>query len=75
MKYIGPRYKKGLVIGKDTYKPKEFSDKQRESFLKKFPQYKNWWEKEDEKTENTSTSSLASSIDLGSGNSSNNKKT
>lgn len=43
-KYIGPKYFKGLVMPDDkTYRPADFSDKEIEAFIAKFPRAKLYW--------------------------------
>lgn len=37
LKYIGPFYRKGLIIGGDTYRPLEMNEQEIQNLIAKFP--------------------------------------
>ena len=43
IKYKGPEYTLGLVIDGVSYRPKDMTAKERDSFLKKHPRFRKWW--------------------------------
>jgi len=44
--YVGPAYKRGIVLGGTTYDPKNMSEEEITSFLEKYPERSGWWNTE-----------------------------